>query len=499
MRHGLKGLEGLGRKGGGWEGEELPAIYKRLEEKAAEEAIATYKAREVERIQKQQRLEELEKSEDAEELATTNKAWEADQIEKQEELAEDADEAIARPRSISYLNNQVADVWDSVNQAGFYGRQAEDMVEAIHEYRAAEQERLEKEERRERQQEQENEAEEAIATDDDLKTDGERHPEKGTEKLAFPNKAREVDQFEKQEELEEDAQEDIATPKSISDYDNWREDDRVIAASNSVGAGHFDEVETPADLESEAGLNGNEAEEEIDAVIKKERVKRATEDEYVIKEMWRQGKEGEELLAIEEEAKLIERIQKEKREMEAREAEFQDRLLDDLFRSGVDEEQAYAIVRDETLKRKKVAEDNEKEKHHAEKPKQEPKPATTANDDLNASSDEDVTIRVKGSTVLKFGNMEMQCQDGAEINITSRSSQPEIRNPGGGGREGLIGSGLDEGETEALVDDDNSHRPVYTRMGLKHLEIATLMFYDVEFEREHVSLEVYTGLTRALY
>jgi hypothetical protein len=43
------------------------------------------------------------------------------------------------------------------------------------------------------------------------------------------------------------------------------------------------------------------------------------------------------------------------------------------------------------------------------------------------NNDEDVTIRVKGSTVLKFGNTEMQCQDGAEINITSRSGNPEIR------------------------------------------------------------------------
>jgi hypothetical protein len=46
------------------------------------------------------------------------------------------------------------------------------------------------------------------------------------------------------------------------------------------------------------------------------------------------------------------------------------------------------------------------------------------------NNDEDVTIRVKGSTVLKFGNTEMQCQDGAEINITSRSGNPEIRAAG---------------------------------------------------------------------
>jgi hypothetical protein len=62
--------------------------------------------------------------------------------------------------------------------------------------------------------------------------------------------------------------------------------------------------------------------------------------------------------------------------------------------------------------------------------------ATTRTTRSTAPNDEDVTIRVKGSTVLKFGNTEMQCQDGAEINITSRSGQPEIRNPGGGGGGG---------------------------------------------------------------
>jgi len=42
-------------------------------------------------------------------------------------------------------------------------------------------------------------------------------------------------------------------------------------------------------------------------------------------------------------------------------------------------------------------------------------------------NDEDVTIRVKGSTVLKIGNTEMQCNDGAEINITSRNGNTEFR------------------------------------------------------------------------
>lgn len=53
--------------------------------------------------------------------------------------------------------------------------------------------------------------------------------------------------------------------------------------------------------------------------------------------------------------------------------------------------------------------------------------ATTRTTRSTAPNDEDVTIRVKGSTVLKFGNAEMQCQDGAEINISSRTGNPEIR------------------------------------------------------------------------
>ncbi|KAL2175119.1 uncharacterized protein P884DRAFT_301821 [Thermothelomyces heterothallicus CBS 202.75] len=56
--------------------------------------------------------------------------------------------------------------------------------------------------------------------------------------------------------------------------------------------------------------------------------------------------------------------------------------------------------------------------------------ATTRTTRSTAANDEDVTIKVKGSTVLKFGNTEMQCQDGAEINITSRSGNAEIRATG---------------------------------------------------------------------
>jgi hypothetical protein len=56
--------------------------------------------------------------------------------------------------------------------------------------------------------------------------------------------------------------------------------------------------------------------------------------------------------------------------------------------------------------------------------------ATTRTTRSTAPNDEDVTIRVKGSTVLKFGNAEMQCQDGAEINIISRGGNAEIRATG---------------------------------------------------------------------
>ncbi|KAK3366069.1 hypothetical protein B0T24DRAFT_411701 [Lasiosphaeria ovina] len=42
----------------------------------------------------------------------------------------------------------------------------------------------------------------------------------------------------------------------------------------------------------------------------------------------------------------------------------------------------------------------------------------------SSANDEDVTIRVKGSTVLKVGGAEMQCRDGAEINIISRGPTP---------------------------------------------------------------------------
>jgi len=64
--------------------------------------------------------------------------------------------------------------------------------------------------------------------------------------------------------------------------------------------------------------------------------------------------------------------------------------------------------------------------------------ATTRTTRSTAPNDEDVTIRVKGSTVLKFGNTEMQCEDGAEINITSRSGNAEIRATGGSDRSSYV-------------------------------------------------------------
>ncbi|EAQ86070.1 hypothetical protein CHGG_07323 [Chaetomium globosum CBS 148.51] len=66
------------------------------------------------------------------------------------------------------------------------------------------------------------------------------------------------------------------------------------------------------------------------------------------------------------------------------------------------------------------------------------------------NNDEDVTIRVKGSTVLKFGNTEMQCQDGAEINITSRSGNPEIR-AAGSDRSSYV----DQDDRRTRVDQDD--------------------------------------------
>lgn len=49
------------------------------------------------------------------------------------------------------------------------------------------------------------------------------------------------------------------------------------------------------------------------------------------------------------------------------------------------------------------------------------------------SNDEDITIRVKGAATLKVGNAEMECKDGAEININSRNNGGTVR--GGSDRD----------------------------------------------------------------
>ena len=53
--------------------------------------------------------------------------------------------------------------------------------------------------------------------------------------------------------------------------------------------------------------------------------------------------------------------------------------------------------------------------------------ATTRTTRSSNNNDEDVTIRVKGSAVLKVGGAEMKCADGAEINISSSRLPPGIR------------------------------------------------------------------------
>ncbi|KAK3939583.1 hypothetical protein QBC46DRAFT_263030 [Diplogelasinospora grovesii] len=53
--------------------------------------------------------------------------------------------------------------------------------------------------------------------------------------------------------------------------------------------------------------------------------------------------------------------------------------------------------------------------------------ATTRTTRSSANNDEDVTIRVKGTTTLKVGGAEMQCQDGAEINISRNGAATPFR------------------------------------------------------------------------
>ena len=52
-----------------------------------------------------------------------------------------------------------------------------------------------------------------------------------------------------------------------------------------------------------------------------------------------------------------------------------------------------------------------------------------------SSNDEDITIRVKGAATFKVGNAEVECKDGAEININSRTAGT-VR--GGSDRDGSI-------------------------------------------------------------
>ncbi|KAK3984783.1 hypothetical protein QBC44DRAFT_8111 [Cladorrhinum sp. PSN332] len=73
-----------------------------------------------------------------------------------------------------------------------------------------------------------------------------------------------------------------------------------------------------------------------------------------------------------------------------------------------------------------------------------------------SNNDEDVTIRVKGNTVLKVGGAEMQCHDGAEINIISRG--------GGGLRIGSDNASyMDHDDRETRIDIPTSRSKSRTR------------------------------------
>lgn len=78
--------------------------------------------------------------------------------------------------------------------------------------------------------------------------------------------------------------------------------------------------------------------------------------------------------------------------------------------------------------------------------------ATTRTTRSSANNDEDVTIRVKGNTVLKVGGAEMQCEDGAEINIISR----------GGGAAAALRGGSDR---SSYVDADERRSRMVDRTG----------------------------------
>ncbi|KAK4150384.1 hypothetical protein C8A00DRAFT_18068 [Chaetomidium leptoderma] len=85
--------------------------------------------------------------------------------------------------------------------------------------------------------------------------------------------------------------------------------------------------------------------------------------------------------------------------------------------------------------------------------------ATTRTTRSTAPNDEDVTIRVKGSTTLKFGNAEMQCQDGAEINISSRNGNTEIRTADSDARSSFI----DQDDRRTRVDIPQSRARATSR------------------------------------
>nr|CDP25342.1 Putative protein of unknown function [Podospora anserina S mat+] len=66
-----------------------------------------------------------------------------------------------------------------------------------------------------------------------------------------------------------------------------------------------------------------------------------------------------------------------------------------------------------------------------------------------SAHDEDFTIRVKGNTTLKIGGAEMECHDGAEINITKNGATLGYR---GGGSDASYGD-HDDRHTRVDLDD----------------------------------------------
>ncbi|KAK0735450.1 hypothetical protein B0T21DRAFT_384307 [Apiosordaria backusii] len=66
-----------------------------------------------------------------------------------------------------------------------------------------------------------------------------------------------------------------------------------------------------------------------------------------------------------------------------------------------------------------------------------------------SAHDEDFTIRVKGNTTLKIGGAEMECHDGAEINITKNGASLGYR---GGGSDASYGD-HDDRHTRVDLDD----------------------------------------------